>query len=128
MDELLVIIGAELILLVSVVAMMVHGRRTDVLSGRFFDQTSRSVPWARTFRRLQRWIGRGQERRGARRGARAALAAALEAERAQRPTPPRDQQGQPEHGTPPSARETNEQAGRPVEQETPIAAQIAGRN
>jgi hypothetical protein len=32
MVELLVIIGAELILLVSIVAMMVHERRVDVLS------------------------------------------------------------------------------------------------
>jgi hypothetical protein len=33
MDELLVIIGAELILLVSIAAMSLRGRRMDVLSG-----------------------------------------------------------------------------------------------
>jgi hypothetical protein len=39
MDELLVIIGAELILLVSVVAMMIRSRRADVLSRRYPDET-----------------------------------------------------------------------------------------
>jgi diadenosine tetraphosphatase ApaH/serine/threonine PP2A family protein phosphatase len=37
MDELLFIIGAELILLVSIVAMMAHDRRTDVLRRGYFE-------------------------------------------------------------------------------------------
>jgi calcineurin-like phosphoesterase family protein len=44
MNELLVFIGAELILLVSIVALMVHDRRADVLSGRSFDEADYTVP------------------------------------------------------------------------------------
>ena len=52
MDELLVIINAELILLASVVAMTFHSRRTDVLSGRYFGD--RPAPKGRSIGGLRR--------------------------------------------------------------------------
>src|ERR1700754_2783327 len=98
MDELLVIIGAELILLASIVAMMVYGRRADVLSGRYFDEADRPVrPRSRMIKRLQRSITRNRVQRRAR----AALTAALAAVKPQRPAPSRDKQGQPQDSAAP---------------------------
>jgi hypothetical protein len=54
MNELLVFIGAELILLVSIVAMMVRDKRADVLSGRCFDEADYAVPDSGTTERLSR--------------------------------------------------------------------------
>jgi hypothetical protein len=62
LDELLVIIGAELILLVSIVALRLYGRRMDVLSGRYFSNaTGRSVPLGWNIDRLRRWVERERE-------------------------------------------------------------------
>lgn len=62
LDELLVIIGAELILLISIVAMSIHGRPMDVLSGRYFSNaTDRAVSPGWNIDRLRRWVERQQE-------------------------------------------------------------------
>jgi hypothetical protein len=57
LDELLVIVGAELILLVSIAAMSLYGRRMDVLSGRHFSSaTDRAVSQGWNIGRLRRWV------------------------------------------------------------------------
>lgn len=62
MDELLVIIGAELILLVSIAAMSLRGRRMDVLSGHYFsNETDRAVSPGWKIDRLRRWVERERE-------------------------------------------------------------------
>jgi hypothetical protein len=62
MDELLVIIGAELILVVSIAAMSLRGRRRDVLSGRYFsNETDRAVSPGWNMDRLRRWVERERE-------------------------------------------------------------------
>jgi serine/threonine protein phosphatase 1 len=61
MQEILVIIGAELILLVSIMVMVIHDRRADVLRRRCFDETDYVVsgnrrtarPWLRTERQRE---------------------------------------------------------------------------
>jgi hypothetical protein len=62
LDELLVIIGAELILLVSIVAMSLYGRRMDVLSRRYFSNaTDRAVSPGWNIDRLRWWVERERE-------------------------------------------------------------------
>jgi hypothetical protein len=62
MDELIVIIGAELILLVSIAAMSLRDRRMDVLSGRYFsNKTDRSISRGWNIDRLRRWVEREGE-------------------------------------------------------------------
>lgn len=59
LGELSVIICAELILLVSIAAMSLHGRRMDVLSGRYFGQEAeRTASPGWRIGRLRRWIDR----------------------------------------------------------------------
>jgi hypothetical protein len=43
LGELLVIVGAELILLVSIAAMILHDLRMDVLSGRYFSNQGNQI-------------------------------------------------------------------------------------
>jgi hypothetical protein len=62
MDELIVIIGAELILLVSIAAMSLRGRRMDVLSGHYFgNETDWAVSLGWNIDRLRRWVERERE-------------------------------------------------------------------
>jgi hypothetical protein len=59
LDELLVIVSAELILLASIAAMSRRGRRIDVLSGRYFGHlTERAVSRDGIIDRLRRWVER----------------------------------------------------------------------
>jgi len=62
MDELLVIISAELILLVSIVAIMIHDRRADVLSRRCFDGGRYAASDSRGTERLRRRVEREREK------------------------------------------------------------------
>jgi hypothetical protein len=56
-DELLVIIGAELILLVSIAAMKFYGTQMDVLSGHYFNNaTDRPVSLGWKIDRLRWWV------------------------------------------------------------------------
>jgi hypothetical protein len=58
-DELLVFVGAELILLVSIAAITLYGRRMDVLSGRYFSNTAdRAVSLGWNIDRVRRWVER----------------------------------------------------------------------
>jgi len=62
MDELLVIIGAELILLVSIAAMSLRGRRMDVLSGHYLsNKRDRAILPGWNIGRLRRWVERERE-------------------------------------------------------------------
>lgn len=62
LDELLVIIGAELILLVSIAAMRLYGRRMDVVSGHYFsNETDRTVSLGWRIDWLRRWVERQRE-------------------------------------------------------------------
>jgi hypothetical protein len=59
LDELLVIVSAELILLASIAAISLYGRRMDVLSGRYFSNpTDRAVSMGWNIDRLRRWVER----------------------------------------------------------------------
>lgn len=57
LGELFVIICAELILLVSIAAMSLHGRRLDVLSGRYFgNDAGQAVSPEWSIGRLRLWV------------------------------------------------------------------------
>ncbi|SDS99912.1 hypothetical protein [Bradyrhizobium canariense] len=62
MNELLVIIGAELILLVSIVAMMIHNRRADVLSRRCPDETDYAISDSSRAKQARRRVEREELR------------------------------------------------------------------
>ncbi len=60
--ELHVIISVELILLVSIAAISLHGRRMDVLSGRYFrNRADRTISAVRNIGWLRQWVKRAQE-------------------------------------------------------------------
>ena len=56
MNELLVVISAELILLVSIVAMMIYDRRADVLSRHSPDETDHAVSDSNRSKQAQRRV------------------------------------------------------------------------
>jgi hypothetical protein len=56
MNELLVIISAELILLMSIVAMMIHDRRADVLSRRCADETDDAASGRNRAKQMRRRV------------------------------------------------------------------------
>ena len=58
MEELLVIIGAELILLMSIMVMMIHQRQADVLTRYSFDNTD----YAASDAGRNKWVRTGHER------------------------------------------------------------------
>lgn len=62
-DELMVILGAEVTMLIFVATMTLRAKRMDVLSGRFFERGATGKPppiWVQTCRGTQnagRWVG-----------------------------------------------------------------------